>query len=104
MRFDSGFWSNKITINLERLGVRFTMAVKTGNPAIAQASATIDADGWTPIDYTPNGYVEVADCTYTSGTGKSRRLDVWLCDAPASLTVNNRNCFPIGVTTRSSPI
>lgn len=79
MRFDSGFWNNQIMINLGRLDVRFTMAVKTGNPAIARAIAKIDADAWTPIDYTCDGFAEVADCTYTSGQGNkktTRRLVV----------------------------
>lgn len=72
MRFDSGFWNNKIMTELERLGVRFTMAVKTGNPAIARAIATIDDDAWVPIDYTCDGYAEVADCSYTSGQGRNK--------------------------------
>jgi len=79
MRFDSGFWNNKTMINLGRLGVRFTMAVKTRNPAIARAIATIDADVWTPIDYTCDGFAEVADCTYTTGKANkavTRRLVV----------------------------
>ena len=79
MRFDSGFWSNKIMTELKRLDVRFTMAVKTGNTAIAGAIATIDDDAWRAIDYTCDGLAQVADCTYTTGKANkavTRRLVV----------------------------
>ena len=79
MRFDSGFWSKDTMAELGRLDVRFTMAVKTGNTAIARAIATINDNAWIPIDYTCDGYAEVADCDYTTGNGKNtvtRRLVV----------------------------
>lgn len=79
MRFDSGFWSNDTMAELGRLDVRFTMAVKTGNTAIARAIATIDDKAWVPIEYTCDGYAEVAECSYTTGAGKkavTRRLIV----------------------------
>lgn len=79
MRFDSGFWNNDMMINLGRLDVRFTMAVKANNPAVRKAIAAIADDAWTPIDYTCDGYAEVADCHYTSGQGTkqvTRRLVV----------------------------
>jgi len=71
VRVDSGFWSNDTIAALGRLGVRYTMAVRTGNTAIASAIATIDENTWTPIVYPPGGEAEVAECEY-----KGRRLVV----------------------------
>jgi hypothetical protein len=71
MRFDSGFWSNDTIATLGRLGVRYTMAVRTGNTAISDAIATIDQAAWVDIDYTLGGHAQVAECRY-----KGRRLVV----------------------------
>jgi hypothetical protein len=71
MRFDSGFWSNDTIATLGRLGVRYTMAVRTNNKGPAKAIAAIDEDAWVDIDYTPDGQAQVAECTY-----KGRRLIV----------------------------
>jgi hypothetical protein len=71
MRFDSGFWSNDTIAVLGRLDVRYTMAVRTGNVAVAGAIAAIAGDAWVDIDYTPDGQAQVAECTY-----KGRRLIV----------------------------
>jgi len=70
-RFDSGFWSGDTIATLGRLGVRYTMAVRTGNTAIAKAITTIDENVWVDIDYTPDGEAQVAECRY-----KGRRLVV----------------------------
>lgn len=56
---------------LGRLGVSFTMAVRTGNEAVAKAIAAIDEAAWTPIEYTDDGVAEVAETT-----DKGRRLVV----------------------------
>jgi DDE family transposase len=64
MRFDSGFWSNATIATLGRLDVRHTMAVRTGTKAISRAIATVPADAWVAIDYTPDGIAEVAECDY----------------------------------------
>lgn len=64
MRFDSGFWSNATIAVLGRLDVRYTMAVRCGNSAIANAIASIDETNWEPIAYTPDGIAEVADVDY----------------------------------------
>jgi hypothetical protein len=64
MRFDSGFWSNATIANLGRLNVRYTMAVRCGNTAIARAIATINEPSWVPIAYTPDGIAQVAETTY----------------------------------------
>jgi hypothetical protein len=68
MRFDSGFWSNRTIATLERLGVGFTMGVRMQKP-IVSAVSSIDESAWTPIEYTPDGEAEVAECEY-----KGRRL------------------------------
>ena len=79
VRVDSGFWSNDTIVALNRLDVRYTMAVRCGTKGIAQAIAVIDEDAWTEIDYTADGQAQVADCAYTTGKGKhqiTRRLVV----------------------------
>jgi hypothetical protein len=70
MRFDSGFWSNTTIATLERLEVGYTMGVRMVKSVLG-AISTIDEDAWTPIDYTPDGIAEVAECDY-----KGRRLIV----------------------------
>lgn len=70
-RLDSGFWSNETIKTLGRLEVRYTMAVRTNTKGIAKAIAVIDEEAWRPIDYTPDGEAQVAECTY-----KGRRLVV----------------------------
>jgi hypothetical protein len=79
MRMDSGFWSNDTIVTLGRLGVRYTMAVRTNTKGIATAIAGIDETAWQEIDYTPDGQAQVAECDYTTGSGRrtvTRRLVV----------------------------
>ena len=64
MRFDSGFWSNATIAVLGRLDVRYTMAVRCGNSAVAAAIASIDESAWVPIAYTPDGMAQVAEVDY----------------------------------------
>lgn len=64
MRFDSGYWSNDTIAVLARLDVRYTMAVRTGNSALARTIAAIGEDAWADIAYTPDGEAQVAECTY----------------------------------------
>lgn len=64
MRFDSGFWSNETIKTLGRLGVRYTMAVRTNHKGPAKAIAAIPDDAWVSIDYTPDGEAQVAETTY----------------------------------------
>ena len=71
MRFDSGFWSNDTITTLGRLDIRYTMAVRTGNPAITNAIAQIDDTAWIDIEYPRGGHAQVAECRY-----KGRRLVV----------------------------
>lgn len=71
IRFDSGYWSNETIKVLTRLGVSYTMAVRTGTKAIQSAIAGIDEADWVSIDYPIGGEAMVAECTY-----KGRRLVV----------------------------
>lgn len=71
MRFDSGYWSNETITTLERLGVSFTMAVRTSTRVLNRAIAAIPEADWVAIDYTEDGVADVAECTY-----KGRRLIV----------------------------
>jgi Transposase DDE domain group 1 len=71
MRFDSGFWSKDTLAVLGRLGVRYTMAVRTNTKAVAALIAGIEENDWVDIDYTLDGKAQVAECTY-----KARRLIV----------------------------
>ena len=64
VRVDSGFWSNETIKTLGRLGVRYTMAVRTNTKGVAAAIAAIEEGDWRPIDYTPDGEAHVADTTY----------------------------------------
>ena len=72
VRFDSGFWNGDTIINLKRLDVRYTMAVRTNVKAVQATIAGIDETAWQPIDYTEDGEAQVAECDYTSGQGKKR--------------------------------
>ena len=79
VRVDSGFWSNDTIIGLNRLDVRYTMAVRCNTKGIAAAIAGIDDSAWEDIEYTCDGRAQVAECDYTTGTGPraiTRRLIV----------------------------
>ena len=79
IRFDSGFWSNDTILALNRLNVRYTMAVRCSSKGINDAIIAIPDDAWTAIEYTDDGEAEVAECEYTTGAGKkkvTRRLIV----------------------------
>jgi hypothetical protein len=79
VRVDSGFWSNDTIAELNRLNVRYTMAVRCGTKGIVAAIAAIPETDWQEIDYTADGQAQVADCAYTTGTGRhavTRRLVV----------------------------
>ena len=79
VRVDSGFWSNETIATLNRLQVRYTMAVRTNTKGIATAIANISEQAWEEIEYTPDGRAQVAECAYTTGKGAkamTRRLIV----------------------------
>ncbi len=72
VRFDSGFWNGDTIVNLGRLDVRYTMAIRTNVGAVQTAIASIPEEAWRPIDYACDGEAQVAECDYTSGAGKKR--------------------------------
>jgi len=79
VRVDSGFWSNDTITTLNRLNVRYTMAVRCHTTGIAAAIGQIPDDTWRDIDYTVDGQAQVAECAYTTGSGRrqvTRRLIV----------------------------
>lgn len=71
VRADSGFWSYATIERLDRLDVRYTIAVRTGVRAVTSTIAQISDDAWSDIDYTPDGEAQVAETAY-----KGRRLIV----------------------------
>jgi hypothetical protein len=71
IRFDSGYWSNDTLKVLGRLGVSFTMAVRTGTKAVDACISKIDESEWVAIEYPAGGEAMVAECIY-----KGRRLIV----------------------------
>ena len=71
MRFDSGYWSKETIAVLERLGVSYTMAVRTNTKAVARAIEGIAEESWADIVYPDGGKAQVAECAY-----KGRRLIV----------------------------
>ena len=71
MRFDSGYWSNDTIKVLGRLGVSYTMAVRTGTKALDTCISEIDESNWVAIEYPAGGEAMVAECIY-----KGRRLIV----------------------------
>lgn len=70
-RADSGFWSNAIIDQLIRADVRWSITISL-NKGVKTAIAGIAESAWVPIEYTLGGEAEVADCTYTTGTGKKQ--------------------------------
>jgi hypothetical protein len=64
MRFDSGFWSKDTIAVLGRLGVSFTMAVRTNTKALTRAIAAVAEESWAPIEYPEGGVAAVAETTY----------------------------------------
>jgi hypothetical protein len=79
IRFDSGFWSGDTITALNRLDVRYTMAVRCSSKGVNDAIAAIPDDAWIAIEYTDDGEAKVAECKYTTGAGNkavTRRLVV----------------------------
>ena len=92
IRFDSGFWANDTITVLNRLDVRYTMAVRCSSKGINDAIPAIPSDAWRDIDYTCDGQAQVAECNYTTGNGTkntTRRLIVRRTRATSS-SMNRR--------------
>ena len=69
VRLDSGYWSNETIALLERLDVRYSMAIRAGTKGIKEIIEAIDEDAWSEIPYTPDGEAQVAETNY-----QNRRL------------------------------
>jgi hypothetical protein len=89
MRFDSGFWSKDTIATLTRLGVSYSMAVRTNTKGPARAIAAIAEDTWTPIEYPEGGVAAVAETTYNGVRLVVRRTRV--VGAQATLWPNWRH-------------
>ena len=92
LSINSGFWSND-AIDPRTPHDTYTMAVRTGNRAIAEAIAGIEEDAWVGIDYTKDGIAEVAETTYTESALS--------CAAPGSS--ESKRSLPTGGTSAFSP-
>jgi hypothetical protein len=64
IRFDSGYWSKATLIKLEKLNVRYSMAIRAGTKGIKEIIEAIDEDVWSEIPYTPDGQAQVAETMY----------------------------------------
>ena len=64
IRFDSGYWSKATLIELEKLDVRYSMAIRAGTKGIKEIIEAIDEDVWSEIPYTPDGEAQVAETMY----------------------------------------
>ncbi len=59
MRFDSGYWSNETISLLEKLDVRYSMAIRAGTKTTKEVIEEIAEDAWTVIPYTRGGEAAV---------------------------------------------
>ena len=64
VRFDSGYWSKATLSQLEKLNVRYSMAIRAGTKGVKEIIEAIDEDTWCEIPYTPDGEAQVAETIY----------------------------------------
>jgi hypothetical protein len=71
-RADSGFWSWKLVdrLNANNIGWSITVRLHT---TMKKAIAAIDETAWADIEYPIGGQAQVAETTYTTGTGNKAR-------------------------------
>ena len=72
MRADAGFYNWEMINRLTRLGVAWSITVNL-NPSIRKAIAGIDEHDWTDIVYPDGGQAQVAQTTYVTGGGATKR-------------------------------
>jgi hypothetical protein len=72
VRADAGFWNYALIDTLTRLGVAWSITVRT-NPSIRKAIEAIDESAWTTIAYPDGGEAQVAETVYVTGQGRHRR-------------------------------
>lgn len=92
VRADSGFWSWKLVDTLNRLGVSWSITVRQ-TKWICAAIAAIPETAWVDIDYTIGGKAQVAECNYSTGTGRRART-VRLVVRRTRLTGRQAQLFP----------
>lgn len=74
VRTDSGFFSWELIKTLTRLQVTWSMTVAM-NPSVRKAIAVIGDDDWIDIDYPDGGRAQVAETTYVTGGGSTKRAE-----------------------------
>jgi len=72
LRADSGFFSWELINTLTRLGVTWSVTVSM-NPSARKAIAAIDEGDWIDITYPDGGLAQVAETTYVTGGGSTKR-------------------------------
>ncbi len=72
VRADSGFWSYSLIDTLNRLRVAWSITVNV-NAHVRAAIEAIDESAWEPISYPDDGEAQVAETTYVTGSGKTKR-------------------------------
>ena len=72
VRADSGFWSWKLIRRLDAHNIKWSITVAL-QPAICKAIGAIGDDEWRDIDYTIGGQAQVAETTYVTGGGRTKR-------------------------------
>ncbi len=72
LRADAGFYNWDLIGRLNKAGVRWSITVNM-NPSIAKAIAAINEDAWTDIVYPDGGAAQVAETTYETGGGSTKR-------------------------------
>lgn len=74
VRADAGFFSWDLVKILDRLGVAWSITVHQ-NPSVQKAIAAIADDQWVDITYPDGGAAQVAETTYVTGGGKTKRAE-----------------------------
>jgi hypothetical protein len=74
VRGDAGFYSWELITTLNRLNVKWSITV-TMNPSIRTAIAAIDDSDWIDIAYPDGGAAQVAETTYVTGGGLTKRAE-----------------------------
>jgi Transposase DDE domain group 1 len=72
LRADSGFFSWELIKTLNRLGVGWSITVSQ-NRSVRKAIAAINDSDWIDIAYPDGGHAQVAETTYITGGGTTKR-------------------------------
>jgi hypothetical protein len=74
VRADSGFFSWDLVGIFDRLSVAWSITV-VQNPSVQAAIAAIGEEAWVDITYPDGGAAQVAETTYVTGGGKTKRAE-----------------------------